>query len=914
MLGSEGKIAGTVTGIALAILFGYAIVRKALPLWNDRDSGLRAALAALLAIAAVKFALLPFFPGYYLDVNLYRVWALDLFEHGPANAYPGFYVNYPPGSLYASWVVGIIAHLTGVTGEALRVLVESPPLVADFLLAACAFVLVRRWGRSKRAAWFAMLAIALNPALIYDSLVWGQSDSTLALPLFVSIMAALDSEFELAWALGAFALLVKPQALTYLPILGVWTLLRADFARWWRSALTFVAVIVVAIAPFKIDLYLSSIELFAYTSNKAFNFMALIGGYNVPDSYTLGGISFFTIGMVLSMSLYPVAAWLLWRRPTTRNFWYAAFLTSFGTFVLSSRMHERYFYPALVMAVPLAVVEPAMLIGFGALTATCTFNLAYAKHVLESPARFVATHDPFAGATGMLNLALLLYALWSAFAWDSERESTAPGTQSELLAPGSSWIGRAGAGIAWRRTDTIVLGTLIVLALSRLWHLGYPSTLFDEREFVAQAHADLAGQSYFDSQPPLAVELMAFSIRIFGDHPWSWRLPMAVAGIALVGITYLLGRRMFGSRTAAALAGAFILCDGMFLVQSRVASVEILFVTFAALSYLLLFRFLQSNEPAARPRAIAYIGLALGLCLASKLYLPIIVFILVMGTLILISIAPQGINRERLHSTRGRIAFGALMLVASIASIVYLATLLPNYLMKHWGGLAALWQYYLEAGYFDGLKGSLKDPRASSWWNWPAMLSPVTYWQQTLANGRIGAVMAAGNPVLWFGALGAIVITGIRLLKRTTLTGGFIVAGCLLLWIAWLPIGGDLFLYDFMPSLYLAYLALAAVLAESWRGEAGRWEQAALMLALAVSMVLMLGAIVGALGFLLLAAIWLAITARSGQAGKFVSASFLAAAVIAFAYYLPVQMGLPISSAAYQARAGATPPTPPDWW
>jgi len=514
----------------------------------------------------------------------------------------------------------------------------------------------------------------------------------------------------------------------------------------------------------------------------------------------------------------------------------------------------------------------------------------------------------------MLNLALLLYALWSAFAWDTERESTAPATPSGLLASGSSWIGRTGAALAWSRTDTIVLGTLIVLALSRLWHLGYPSTLFDEREFVAQAHAGLAGQSYFDSQPPLAVELMAFSIRIFGDYPWSWRLPMAVAGIALVGITYLLGRRMFGSRAAAALAAAFVLCDGMFLVQSRIASVEILLLTFAALSYLLLFRLVQSNDFAARPRALAWIGLALGLCLASKLYLPIMVFILVMGTLILISTAPQGINRERLHSTRGRIAFGALLLVASIASLVYLTALLPNYLMKHWGGLAALCQYYLEAGYFDDLKGSLGDPRASSWWSWPAMLGPVTYWRQTLADGRIGAVIAAGNPVLWFGALGAIVITGIRLLKRTTLAGGFIVAGCLLLWIAWLPIGGDLFLYDFLPPLYLAYLALAALLAESWGGATDRWEQAALMLTLAVSMVLMFGAIAGAPCFLLLAAIWIAITARSRQAGKFVSASFLAAAVIAFAYYLPVQMGLPISPAAYQARTGANPATPPDWW
>ena len=212
-----------------------------------RDRGGKVRVAALLS-------------GLYNNVNDFRVWALDLAEQGPANAYPGFFVNYPPGYLYVIWFVGVIARVTGATGETLRMMVESPPLVADFFLAASVFVLVRGWGRSKRAAWLAMLAFALNPALIYDTLVWGQTDSALALPLFLSIVSALDSEYELAWALGALALLVKPQALLYLPVLGVWTLLRADFRKWWRSALAFAAIIAIAIAPFRIERYFASVE------------------------------------------------------------------------------------------------------------------------------------------------------------------------------------------------------------------------------------------------------------------------------------------------------------------------------------------------------------------------------------------------------------------------------------------------------------------------------------------------------------------------------------------------------------------------------------------------------------------------------------------------------------------------------
>jgi dolichyl-phosphate-mannose-protein mannosyltransferase len=61
----------------------------------------------------------------------------------------------------------------------------------------------------------------------------------------------------------------------------------------------------------------------------------------------------------------------------------------------------------------------------------------------------------------------------------------------------------------------------------------------------------------------------------------SWRFPNAIIGTMLVGITYLLGRRMLHSRLAATLAAGFILCDGMFIVDSRIAVLDIVYVTWA---------------------------------------------------------------------------------------------------------------------------------------------------------------------------------------------------------------------------------------------------------------------------------------------------------------------------------------------
>src|SRR5260370_27918771 len=96
-------------------------------------------------------------------------------------------------------------------------------------------------------------------------------------------------------------------------------------------------------------------------------------------------------------------------------------------------------------------------------------------------------------------------------------------------------------------------------------------------------------------------------------------------------MTYLLGRRMSGSRLVGALAGAIILCDGMYLVDSHYAVIDIVYLTCAAVAYLLFFKFAETRDTNARRRILPWIGLALGFCLASKLYIPAITFLLVLG-------------------------------------------------------------------------------------------------------------------------------------------------------------------------------------------------------------------------------------------------------------------------------------------
>ena len=641
----SGKLPGFIAGAILIALVAYALIDYLRPLAGERDSGLTGALLVLAVLAAVKLAVMPFFPGFGPDVGSYQAWAGQIATLGPAHTYQeGYFLDYPPGYLYALWVAGLVARAVGASGDVYRIIIESPAIVADFALALLMYAFVRR-GSRPGMAFVAMLMVALNPSLLFDTVVWGQSDSVLTFVTLLSIVAMLGRKYEIAWGLAAIAVLVKPQGLMMLPVLGVWTMLEADFATWIRSGVALIAVAIIGIAPFQvghewnwiIKLYTSTAAYYHETSVNAFNLMALIGGLRQADSATLAGVSYFALGMSLLVPLYGFVAWILWRGRTPSRLLFASFVAIFGFFMVAPRMHERYLYPAIVLAVPLALEAPEMLAVFVVISITGLINLAYVLHTLNTVV-FLDARDGIAMATSALNVVALGLAVY----YGATRLQGASGVTDAVGAffrrfamprQVEDYVEEPAAAPAWIATDTIIISALLIAAaITRFWHLGHPAEIvFDEVHFVAQGRHYLHGESFLDPHPPLAKLIIAAGILIFGDHPWSWRVGNATLGTALVGITYLLGRRMSGSRLVGAIAGAIILCDGMYLVDSRFAVIDIVYLTCAAVAYLLFFKFAQTPDAGARRRILPWIGLALGLCLASKFYIPAITFLLVMG-------------------------------------------------------------------------------------------------------------------------------------------------------------------------------------------------------------------------------------------------------------------------------------------
>ena len=145
------------------------------------------------------------------------------------------------------------------------------------------------------------------------------------------------------------------------------------------------------------------------------------------------------------------------------------------------------------------------------------------------------------------------------------------------------------------------------------------------------------------------------------------------------------------------------------------------------------------------------------------------------------------------------------------------------------GGIADLFHYYSDVKWYEGSVKAATHPYSSQWWTWPLMLRPIAYWQNFPPQGKVATIWGGGNPLLWWSALTAITITAVRALERPNPARTFLVLGYLGYLAIWIPVGRTLFLYHYMPSVYLGYLALAAIVADAWRGEAEMWECAALL-------------------------------------------------------------------------------------
>src|SRR5438128_10922791 len=116
-----------------------------------------------------------------------------------------------------------------------------------------------------------------------------------------------------------------------------------------------------------------------------------------------------------------------------------------------------------------------------------------------------------------------------------------------------------------------------------------------------------------DPHPPLAKLAIGASVALFGGDADGYRVLNAVCGTLLVGVAYLTGRKLLGDGIAAFATALAVGADGLFIVDSRIAVIDIWYVTFGALAYLLLFEYVRTPPERRTPNVLVALGIAVGL-------------------------------------------------------------------------------------------------------------------------------------------------------------------------------------------------------------------------------------------------------------------------------------------------------------
>ena len=482
----------------------------------------------------------------------------------------------------------------------------------------------------------------------------------------------------------------------------------------------------------------------------------------------------------------------------------------------------------------------------------------------------------------------------------------------------------ANSSTLWFRIG--LLAIFIVSLALRFWGLSrFNALVFDEVYYAKFANNYLTGTQFQHAHPPLSAYIIAMGMWI-GSHlpfgqdtingltdslrtPWSYRWLNALTGsfipLVVAAIAYQLNRRP----SYALIAALFAAADGLFLVESRYALNNVYLVILGLLGQLF-FLIALSQPKHQRWQSLALSGVFFGACACIKwngLWFLLGVYF-VWGTAWIIQWRTKQVSIENSKSATPRYAnktqkskgsstplinltqlngFHIIWYFYIIPALTYSLLWIPHLIMNPKPEFPGFWEsqkYILEFHEKIG-SGSDVHPYCSQWYTWLFMLRPVAYFYQTaqtiheqvpiyppLPAGSakvIYDVHAMGNPILWWLSTAAILILLLLLVPRLALaakgefastTTNYMTLYLVMNWLAnllpWVRVTRCIFLYHYMGSSVFAGLGLAWIMDRWLHRKQHQWKNAAKM---AIALV-----------------------------------------VVAFIFWLPIYLGLPLPAKSYR--------------
>jgi Gpi18-like mannosyltransferase len=858
---------------------------------------------------------------FTLDVNTFRSWGETLFKVNPTHFYDNTWSDYPPFFMYLLWVWNWVAHTFTHQSMMSPQWIKFPSCVVDIVNAYLIFILLK--GRvALRSAYRSAIFYAFNPVIIFVSAVWGQVDALTTLMALLLTLVVLQNRFITSAVVASAAILIKPQGLFMVPV--------AWFALWHRQfdmqpeakmngiakglarnalaiaigSLTAYLLIVPAVWH-KLDngvtpvaglfdcprwlaepyfwLYgqmLKTSGTYPYSSVNAFNLWMLPPPNEAwqPDSRLLIGLSHQTWGFVLVGVVMALVGIHLYRQrhaPQGYPLFLAAAVMLTGFYMVATRMHERYIFPAIAFLALAAACNRQIAWIYWTISTTSFLSIAYIFYFYNDQSTWVEAlkglmnNGQMVGSlklSGAVMLSLVnVYAFFELLLFLSPKSEVSQVLNESAFVRHWRTLTAAVKVSLVGKIDFVIAGVLgcIFIAVA-LYRLGIPNEqIFDEVYHARTAMEYIKGVPPYEwTHPPLSKLIAALGILGLGggfdlaaktwtEHmAFSWRFTSVIFGGLSILVVYALARSMFKNTAIATIAAGLLMVDGVFFVQSRVAMTNVYEVFFIMLSAYGTWRYLETD----RSRYLSITALAIGCALACRwasLYAWGLTGLLLLWHAWRVKL-PQwysppsdtesgwrnlgsmfnALDKQKTLQWAGMIVISMFVVPAGIYGLSYVPYVLQgdgtvtdkllswNWQQRGWGRVLSwqteMWNYHAHL--------QATHPYNSPWFTWPLMFRPTWYYFHDFKGEGglqgIAGVWAIGNAAIWWASIPALAYVGYLAWRDRLKNLGMVAVLGLGLWLMWgvqpRPL---LYMHYMLETIPFACIAIAYIVYICWYGD-----------------------------------------------------------------------------------------------
>lgn len=368
--------------------------------------------------AAIRIIAATTYRGHNTDMSCFEGWSTQIFENGISAFYKseGFH-DYPPGYMYILYIIGWLKSLIPLSENLTWLILKLPAIVCDILTGLLIFEIANKNHPKTTHSIFVLSLYLFNPAVILNSSIWGQVDSVYTLFVILLLYMLTGKQLISSYFVFAICIFIKPQAFMFFPLI-VFTIVEnifmprfnpKAFAKNLLFVICAIAVIVLLSLPFGllnvVNQYINTLESYAYFTVNAFNIWGALGQNWVALTPFAIVLEYILLAAIVIYSAY-----VFFKSNSLSKYFFVGAILSFMTFMLSTKMHDRYAFPTMALLIAAYAMNkcPRNFLAYSLITLSQFFNTAWVLFVYEKDInKYYAS--PIINVASFVNIAIMIF-------------------------------------------------------------------------------------------------------------------------------------------------------------------------------------------------------------------------------------------------------------------------------------------------------------------------------------------------------------------------------------------------------------------------------------------------------------------------------------------------------------------------